>query len=81
MAFELRERGLNVEVNLLEERSTRAQMKFANKINADFSCILGENELDTGKIQVKNMLSGQVVELSLSNFTENFIDLYGCKNK
>ena len=81
MAFELRERGLNVEVNLLEERSTRAQMKFANKINADFSCILGENELDSGKIQVKNMLSSQVFELSLSNFTEDFIDLYGCKNK
>lgn len=77
IAFNLREKGLNAEVNLLEERSTRAQMKFANKINACFSCILGENEIKLGKIQVKNMLTKQIFEISLNNFTEEFIKLYG----
>lgn len=47
------------------ERSVKAQMKYANKIGAAYSCILGEQELSDGKVTVKDMESGEAVSLKL----------------
>ena len=46
-------------------RSVKAQMKYADKIGAMFSVILGENELETKQMRVKNMVEGISTELSL----------------
>lgn len=75
LALSLRKKNFNAEINLMN-RSTKAQMKFANKINAIFSCILGENEIETGKIQLKNMHINQTFTLNLNNFCEEFIKIY-----
>lgn len=48
-------------------RSLKAQMKYANKINAKNTLIIGDGELENGKAQLRNMLSGEQTEVSLSD--------------
>ncbi len=74
IALNLRRMGLNVEINLLN-RSVKSQMKYANKLGADFSCILGENEILNNNIQLKNMTTKQVFEINLNSFEEQFLNI------
>ena len=53
-------------------RSLKAQMKYANKKNALYTTVLGEDEVNKGEITVKNMDSGEQTVLSLENFSEEF---------
>ncbi len=46
-------------------RSAKAQMKYADKLGARFSCILGENELSQGAAQVKRMQDGATAQVAL----------------
>ena len=46
-------------------RSVKAQMKYADKVGAMFSVILGDNELETKQIRVKNMAEGVSADLKL----------------
>lgn len=70
---ELRNRGLRVETDFME-RSVKAQMKYANKIGADYVVIIGENEIQEDKISLRNMKAKEediVLKLSeLSGFFE-----------
>lgn len=66
--------GVYAECDLMG-RSVKAQMKYANKIGARFSAIIGENELEQKKISIKNMVSGETKEMSLDkDFTEHLAD-------
>ena len=60
----LRNKGLVVETDYLD-RSVKAQMKYANKIGARYTVILGDDELAEGKAALKNMGDGgqEVIEL------------------
>ena len=62
----LRKQGISVETDYLD-RSLKAQMKYANKINAPYVVILGEDEIASGKVKVKNMADGSEVETSVDN--------------
>lgn len=69
-----RDFGIHAECDLVG-RSVKAQMKYANKIGARFSAILGENELEQQKLVIKNMASGESKELKLDeSFLENLTD-------
>ncbi len=74
LANTLREEGLRCECDHTN-RSVKAEMKYANKINAKFTVILGENELDTYSAKFKRMDDGQQFELKLDDLTGicNFI--------
>lgn len=61
--------GVHAECDLVG-RSVKAQMKYANKIGARFSMILGDNELAQKKVVVKNMSSGEGKELEM---TDDFV--------
>ncbi|MCL1997153.1 MAG: histidine--tRNA ligase [Turicibacter sp.] len=50
----LRQNGISAEGDLLA-RGVKAQMKYANKLGAKFSLIIGENELETNQATLKNM--------------------------
>jgi len=66
--------GVYAECDLMG-RSVKAQMKYANKIGARFSAVLGENELEQKKITIKNMVSGETREMTLDkDFTEHLTD-------
>jgi len=47
-------------------RSLKAQMKYAGKIGAKYSVVLGGNEISEGKINLKNMENGEISECELS---------------
>ncbi|NMA82365.1 MAG: histidine--tRNA ligase [Epulopiscium sp.] len=64
LVYELRKVGISAEGDHLN-RSVRAQMKYANKIGATYSMILGEEELQTGKATLKNMINGEQEDLTL----------------
>ena len=73
LVTKLRHVGLIVETDYLD-RSVKAQMKYANKIGACYSLILGENELDCGKVVVKHMTDGSQEEIELSRLESYFLD-------
>jgi histidyl-tRNA synthetase len=46
-------------------RGLKAQMKYANKIGAKYTVVLGDNEVETGKAVLKNMTTGEGEEIAL----------------
>ena len=55
-------------------RGLKAQMKYAGKIGAKFTMVLGDNELQEGKAEMKNMKTGEKRKISISG--EDFINDY-----
>ena len=67
--------GLIAETDVVG-RGLRAQMKYADKIGAKFSMVLGDNEIEQGKAVIKNMSSGDQTEIVLDDtFAEKFMVL------
>jgi histidyl-tRNA synthetase len=60
----LRREGLAVDADYLGKKM-KAQMKAANRQHAKSVLILGENELEEGKINIKNMETGEQTLVSL----------------
>ncbi len=72
---EVRETGLGAQFDIVG-RGLKAQMKYANKIGAKFSLVLGDNEIENGKALLKNMENGEQTEVSISDasvFMENLL--------
>ncbi|MBR3953452.1 MAG: histidine--tRNA ligase [Oscillospiraceae bacterium] len=65
----LRAEGFKAECDLCG-RSVKAQMKYADKIGAKLSCIIGDSELEEGKVKVKNMGDGTSEEVELDELIE-----------
>jgi histidyl-tRNA synthetase len=68
---ELRQAGYIVETDYMD-RSVRAQMKYANKIGAKNTMIIGADELAAGKANIKNMDTGNETEVVLNKLVEFF---------
>ena len=64
----LRREGKYAECDIVG-RSLKAQMKYANKIGAEYTLIIGDSEIDAGRAQLKNMADGEQTEVELSSFT------------
>ncbi|MCY6958571.1 histidine--tRNA ligase [Clostridium brassicae] len=62
----LRDKKLKCECDHMD-KSVKAQMKYANKIQAAFTIILGENELDEGKAKLKRMEDGEQFDINLKD--------------
>ncbi len=60
----LRDEGFIAQTDLVG-RGLKAQMKYANKIGARFTVVLGDDEVASGKARLKNMDSGEELEISL----------------
>ncbi len=50
-------------------RSLKAQMKYAGKLNASYVLILGEDEIKSGKAQLRNMADSTQTEVEIDSFT------------
>ena len=74
-AFELcgslRQSGFYAECDVMG-RSLKAQMKYANKIGARYTMVLGDSEIETGKANLKNMATGEQTEVTIG---EDFADI------
>jgi histidyl-tRNA synthetase len=71
----LRLAGFSAERDYLN-RKIKAQMKAADRLNAKYVVILGEEELLNHVINVKHMDTGEQKQLDLEGFIEKFKDLY-----
>ena len=69
LANTLRTRGIKTEINHMG-RSLKAEMKYANKIGAKFTVVLGDDELQTGNAKLKRMSDGEQFEVDLNNIEE-----------
>ena len=54
-------------------RGLKAQMKYADKIGANYTVVLGDNELSNNKAVIKNMQSGEQSEFSLDDICETLL--------
>ena len=68
----LRQEGVCAEFDVVG-RSVKAQMKYANKIGAKFTLVLGDSELESGAVRLKNMATGEETELPLDSFEGDFM--------
>ena len=64
----LRQQGKYAECDIIG-RSLKAQMKYANKIGASYTLIIGDSEIEAGKAQLRNMSDGTQTEVELDSFT------------
>lgn len=60
----LRQRGIRCESDVCG-RSVKAQMKYADKLGAKFTAVLGDDELASGTVSLRNMSDGSSVLLPL----------------
>lgn len=73
---QLRQASLSAEGDIVG-RGLRAQMKYADKIGAKFSMVIGDDDLAANKAKVKNMISGEQFEVPLDDgFLDSFIALH-----
>ncbi|MBQ5995600.1 MAG: histidine--tRNA ligase [Clostridia bacterium] len=71
LATDLRNEGLAAEFDTVG-RSVKAQMKYADKIGALYTMVLGTDELENGTARLKNMTDGTQTEIKLDDFCDNF---------
>ncbi|MDQ7095524.1 histidine--tRNA ligase [Desulfosporosinus sp. PR] len=65
----LRARGIPVSMDLLG-RSLKAQLKMANREGAEFALILGEEELERGVLLLRDLTSGDQIEVPVNEAVE-----------
>ncbi len=65
LCYNLRKLGVKVECDHLA-RSVKAQMKFANKLGAKYTIVLGDDEIANMKAQLKCMENGETSEIPLN---------------
>lgn len=68
----VRDCGLIAETDVVG-RGLRPQMKYADKIGAKFSIVLGDNEIEQNSAEIKNMTTGEKTTLALD---ETFADKF-----
>jgi len=66
IVYKLRRDGIKAEKDAMG-RSLKAQMKYADKIGAQYSLVLGDNEIETGAASIKNMQTGENKDISLTD--------------
>ena len=71
---EVRKSGLFAQSDIVG-RGLRPQMKFADKIGAKFSVVIGDNEIEENKAEIKNMETGEKTTVSLDDFVSDFQDV------
>ena len=64
MCAELRADGVSAECDVVG-RGLKAQMKYADKLGAKFSVVLGDSELENQTAELKNMQTGEKVTLPI----------------
>ncbi len=71
LAEALREEGLSAQFDTVG-RGLKAQMKYADKIGASYTVVLGDAELENRRVNLKAMRDGTQTELPLDDFVGAF---------
>ena len=71
----LRRHGISADKDYLS-RGMKAQFKYANKVNAKYTVVIGESEIEKNVVTLKDMESGEQKEVSI----DQLIDELGGNN-
>ena len=74
IAKDMREEGFSALLDL-NQRSVRAQMKYADKLGAKFNVVIGDNEVENKIAKLKNMQTGEETEINLDTFVSGFYNI------
>mgnify|MGYP005792685695 FL=1 len=74
IANDMREEGFTCLYDV-NGRGLRAQMKYANKLGAKYTIVLGDDEVESGIAKLKNMESGEETEIALQTFVSGFYSI------
>lgn len=70
----LRDNGVILNYDLLD-KNFKGQFKDANRVNAKWTMIIGDDEISNNKLTIKNMKSGEQIEIDFENILKfNFKD-------
>ncbi|NDO46186.1 histidine--tRNA ligase [Clostridium sp. MD294] len=69
LTLQMRKAGIHAECDTVE-RSVKAQMKYANKINAMYTVVIGDTEIEKNSVELKQMQQGTVENIALSDLLE-----------
>ena len=69
ICYELRINGIGCETDLMN-RSFKAQMKYAGKSGIPYLAVIGDDELASGKVNIKKMDDGSQTEIELDKITD-----------
>ena len=75
----LRSKGISTEMDLMG-RSLKAQMKFADKLGAKYTIIIGQEELEKNMLLVKNMQTGEQKLIDLDKTVNYLLEQQGGNN-
>lgn len=70
----LRDDGIAAQCDLCG-RGLKAQLKYADKIGAAYTTVLGDNELADGKVTVKDMKTGETYVCNINDISDKITDL------
>ena len=66
IATDLRKKGINTEV-YLNDKKLKAKMKYADKLEIPYVIVVGEDEINSGIVKIKNMKTGEEKETLIQN--------------
>lgn len=66
---DLRNQGIKAEMDTLE-RNVKGQFKYADRLGAKYTVVIGDNELEEGSVSIKEMATSQQREVKLENLLE-----------
>ena len=66
IATDLRKKGISTEV-YLNDKKLKAKMKYADKLEIPYVIVVGEDEINSGIVKIKNMKTGEEKEASIQN--------------
>ena len=66
----LRSQGISAQLDIVG-RSLKAQMKYADKLGAKYSMVLGDTEVESGIADIKNMANGEKKSIKLNYIAEH----------
>ena len=71
IANDLRKNGINAEI-FLNDKKLKAKMKYADKLEIPYVIVIGEDEINSGIVKIKNMKTGEEKETEINKISENF---------
>ena len=74
IVHELRTKGISADKDHLK-RSIKAQFKYADKLNSRYTAVIGDDEITSNSIVLKDMSNSTQEKLCLDTFTKDFFDI------
>lgn len=74
LARQLREKNITCIKDIMD-RSIKAQMKYADKIGARYVLVLGDNEIESNKAELRDMETGDTKVISLDTLVDRLVKI------